>query len=181
MSYITREVEEAVKIMAESFKIVLITGPRQVGKSTMLKELCGDDYAYVTLDDINNLQSAQNDPKLFFINHPGRLIIDEIQYCPELFVELKRIVDEKDETGQFILTGSQTFSLMKNVSESLEGRVGIMELKPLSTREILKQKKILRLSHLLSCFNHLCRISRTVNLGKSITAVLCRSCTKAPK
>jgi len=65
MSYITREVEEAVKIMAESFKIVLITGPRQVGKSTMLKELCGDDYAYVTLDDINNLQSAQNDPKLF--------------------------------------------------------------------------------------------------------------------
>lgn len=141
MSYITREVEEAVKIMAESFKIVLITGPRQVGKSTMLKELCGDDYTYVTLDDINNLQSAQNDPKLFFINHPGRLIIDEIQYCPELFVELKRIVDEKDETGQFILTGSQTFSLMKNVSESLAGRVGIMELKPLSTREILKQEK----------------------------------------
>lgn len=139
MTYITREVEETVKKFANSFKIVLITGPRQVGKSTMLKNLYGADYSYVTLDDITELQNAERDPKLFFINHPGKLIIDEVQYCPQLFVEMKRIVDRNDEPGQFILTGSQTFSLMKNISESLAGRVGIMELKPLSTREILKQ------------------------------------------
>lgn len=140
MAYIKRAGEEALKNLLDSFKIVLVTGPRQVGKSTMLKELYSDEYNYVTLDDINRLQIAQSDPKLFFINHPGKLIIDEIQYCPELFVEMKRIVDQKDETGQFILTGSQTFALMKNVSESLAGRVGIMELKPLSTREILRRE-----------------------------------------
>lgn len=78
---------------------------------------------------------------LFFINHPGKLIIDEVQYCPELFIEIKRIVDQYEDTGQFILTRSQTFALMQNVSESLAGRVGILELKPLSTREILAQRK----------------------------------------
>lgn len=141
MAYISREVEESVNQLVDSFKVVLITGPRQVGKSTLLKELYKDRYRYVTLDDINELQVAQEDPKLFFINHPGKLIIDEVQYCPELFIEMKRIVDQKDEAGQFILTGSQTFTLMENISESLAGRVGIMELKPLSTREILNERK----------------------------------------
>ncbi len=140
MIYIKREAEEAVRKLADSFKVVLITGPRQVGKSTMLKELYGNEYDYITFDDINELQIAQRDPRLFFINHPGKLIIDEIQYCPELFIEMKRLVDQKDEPGQYILIGSQTFTLMQNVSESLAGRVGIMELKPLSTREILNQR-----------------------------------------
>jgi len=141
MNYIRREIESSVKNLVDSFKVVLITGPRQVGKSTMLKELFRDEYHYVSLDDINELQMAQSDPKLFFINHPGKLIIDEVQYCPDLFIEIKRLVDQKDESGQFILTGSQTFSLMGNVSESLAGRVGILELKPLSTREILRERK----------------------------------------
>ena len=140
MSYISREVEASLKKMVNSFKVVLITGPRQVGKSTLLRELYGEEYSYVTLDDIVELQNAQTDPKLFFINHPGKLIIDEVQYCPELFIEIKRLVDQKDDPGQYILTGSQTFSLMQNVSESLAGRVGIMELKPLSTREILGKR-----------------------------------------
>ena len=140
MSYISREVEASLKKMVNSFKVVLITGPRQVGKSTLLRELYGEEYSYVTLDDIVELQNAQTDPKLFFINHPGKLIIDEVQDCPELFIEIKRLVDQKDDPGQYILTGSQTFSLMQNVSESLAGRVGIMELKPLSTREILGKR-----------------------------------------
>lgn len=141
MAYISREVEDNLKKMVNAFKVVLLTGPRQVGKSTLLRQVYGDAYSYVTLDDMLDLQMAQADPKLFFINHPGRLIIDEVQYCPELFREIKRLVDQKDDPGQYILTGSQTFSLMQNVSESLAGRVGILELKPLSTREILGQRK----------------------------------------
>lgn len=141
MTYIVREVEDSVNNLVSTFKVVLITGPRQVGKSTLLKELYQDSYDYVTFDDINELLIAREDPKLFFLNHPGKLIIDEVQYCPELFIEIKRIVDQKEEAGQFILTGSQTFTLMQNVSESLAGRVGILELKPLSTREILAERK----------------------------------------
>ena len=137
--YIQREAEETVQKMISSFKVTLITGARQVGKSTMLKELYADEFEYITLDDINELRIAREDPKLFFINHSGKLIIDEVQYAPELFSEIKRIVDQQDDMGQFILTGSQAYSLMENVSESLAGRVGILELKPLSTREILRQ------------------------------------------
>ena len=141
MTYIRREIEEHVKTLVHSFKVVLVTGPRQVGKSTLLKELFQDQYRYVSLDDINEVQSARLDPKLFFINHSGKLIIDEVQLCPELFPEIKRLVDQNENSGQFILTGSQTFSLMANVSESLAGRVGLIELKPLSTREILGKGK----------------------------------------
>lgn len=141
MKYISREAENAIKKLVDNFKVVLLTGPRQVGKSTLLKELYKDEYKYISLDDINQLQMAKTDPKLFFINNPGKLIIDEVQYSPEIFMEIKRIVDQSDDYGQFILTGSQTFSLMKNVSESLAGRVGIMELKPLSSREIISSNK----------------------------------------
>lgn len=139
--YIQRHAEQALRKLVNNFKVVLITGPRQVGKSTMLKEMYGNEYRYVTLDDITELEIAKNDPKLFFLNHPGKLIIDEVQYSPELFQEIKRLVDRSDDYGRFILTGSQTYSLMQNVSDSLAGRVGIMELKPLSTREILRQDK----------------------------------------
>ncbi|MGX7076200.1 AAA family ATPase [Globicatella sanguinis] len=106
MAYIKRTAEKAIEKIVSTFKIALVTGPRQVGKSTLLKELYGAEYEYITFDDINELQLATNDPKLFFINHPGKLIIDEVQLCPEIFSELKRIVDSSDEVGQFILTGS---------------------------------------------------------------------------
>lgn len=135
--YITRHAEKLVKQMMAMFKVVLITGPRQVGKTTLLKNLLSDEYRYVTLDDINELAVAKTDPKLFFLNHPGKIIIDEVQNAPELFREIKRRVDQSDETGTIILTGSQTFSLMNHVSESLAGRVGILELSGLSHREIM--------------------------------------------
>ena len=107
-----------------------------MGKTTLLKHVLGDEYAYVTLDDINDLELAKTDPKLFFVNYPGRLLIDEVQNAPELLMEIKRIVDATDDRGTIILTGSQTFSFMANVSESLAGRVGILELNGLSLREL---------------------------------------------
>ena len=134
--FIRRASEKVLKEMMNSFKVILVTGPRQNGKTTLIKHVLNKSYSYVTLDDINQLDIASNDPKLFFLNNPGKLIIDEVQLSPALFMEIKRIVDENENPGQFILTGSQTFSLMKNVSESLAGRVGILELNGLSLREI---------------------------------------------
>ncbi len=134
--YISRASEQLVQKMISMFKVVLVTGPRQVGKTTLLRYLLDEDYNYVTLDDINQLEIARSDPKLFFINNPGKIIIDEVQNAPELFLEIKRIVDSKEDMGQIVLTGSQTFSLMKNVTETLAGRIGIMELNGLSLREI---------------------------------------------
>ncbi|MGI6578679.1 MAG: ATP-binding protein [Saccharofermentanales bacterium] len=137
--YINRSIEQPIINAINTFKVVLITGPRQVGKSTTLKHLFPkNEYRYVSLDDYNELEIAKNDSKLFFLNHPGKLIIDEIQYAPELFREIKLLVDQSDEYGQYILIGSQTFSLMQGVTESLAGRVGIIRMDGLSMREIIK-------------------------------------------
>lgn len=138
--YISRSIEKVIADTMKTFKVALVTGPRQVGKSTTLKYLLqGNEYGYVSLDDYSELEIAKNDPKLFFLNHPGKLVIDEIQYAPELFREIKLIVDRSDEYGQFILTGSQNFSLMQGITESLVGRVGIIHMDGLSMREILKE------------------------------------------
>ena len=134
--YINRTAEKTIKTMISMFKVILITGPRQVGKTTLLKHILMDDYHYITLDDINELEIARSDPKLFFLNNPGKLIIDEVQNAPELFREIKRIVDAQDINGQIILTGSQTFPLMHNITETLAGRIGIFELNGLSSNEI---------------------------------------------
>ena len=138
--YIPRQAENLIREMLSMFKVVLVTGPRQVGKTTLLKHLMGEDYTYVTLDDINALDVAKSDPKLFFLNYPGNIIIDEVQYAPELFREIKRLVDESDEFSTIVLTGTQTFSLMNNVSETLAGRIGILELNGLSMREIRRDR-----------------------------------------
>lgn len=134
--YITRASESLLNKMIKMFKVVLVTGPRQVGKTTMLQHILGNDYSYITLDDINELEIAKTDPKLFFLNNPGKVVIDEVQYAPQLFPEIKRLVDASDERGSIVLTGSQTFSLMDGISESLAGRIGILELNGLSLREI---------------------------------------------
>jgi predicted AAA+ superfamily ATPase len=135
--YITRHIEDKIIKSLEMFKVVLITGPRQVGKTTTLKQLFKGKYDYVTLDDINELEIAKTDPKLFFMNHSLPLIIDEVQLAPSLFTEIKRLVDESEEYSRIILTGSQTFHLMDNVTETLAGRIGILEFSGLSLREIL--------------------------------------------
>ncbi|MGN0797604.1 MAG: ATP-binding protein [Christensenellales bacterium] len=121
--------------MSSFFKAVLVTGARQVGKTTMLKHL-SENRTYVSLDDIDNLNLAKQDPKLFFMRYKPPIIIDEVQKAPELFPYIKIICDESDQTGLFWLTGSEQFSMMKNITESLAGRIGIMTLYPLSISEI---------------------------------------------
>lgn len=134
--YYQRHIEKKIIEAKDMFKVLLITGPRQVGKTTTLKHLFKDSYNYVTLDDVTELTIAKEDPKLFFMNHPLPLIIDEVQLAPSLFREIKRIVDNLEVYGQIILTGSQTFHLMAQITETLAGRIGILEFQGLSLREI---------------------------------------------
>ena len=132
--YFKRHITDTLKKMLVQFKVVLLTGPRQVGKSTLLKNEL-KNYEYVTLDDMQELELARTDPALFFKNHKLPLIIDEVQYAPELFKYIKFLLDKDESKGQICLTGSQTYSLMQNVSESLAGRIGILELQGFSVRE----------------------------------------------
>ena len=133
--YIHRHLEPKFMKMSNFFKVVLVTGARQVGKTTMLKHL-SKNRTYVSLDDIDTLTLAKEDPKLFFMRYKPPIIIDEVQKAPELFPYIKILCDESEETGLFWLTGSEQFSMMKNVTESLAGRIGIMSLYPLSMSEI---------------------------------------------
>jgi predicted AAA+ superfamily ATPase len=118
------------------FPAVLITGPRQVGKTTVLQRLQGDKARYVTLDDRRALAAAKEQQELFFRQWKPPVIIDEIQYAPNLFSEIKIIADTEKKRGMFFMTGSQAFHLMKNVSESMAGRVGIINMQGLTLREI---------------------------------------------
>jgi predicted AAA+ superfamily ATPase len=122
--------------MSEFFKAVLVTGARQVGKTTMLRHLAeGQNRTYVTLDNMMARDLAKTDPVLFFQTYKPPIIIDEVQYAPELFGQIKILCDETDEPGLFWLTGSQQFHMMKNVRETLAGRIGILELYSLSKNE----------------------------------------------
>ena len=140
--YIERALEPLVRRYSENFKIVAVTGPRQVGKTTMLKHLMeeeaesGVDRVYVTLDNTAILQTAKEDPALFLQRYRPPVLIDEIQKAPELLPYIKMIVDERDDCGSVWITGSQPLHLMKAVSESLAGRVGIVEMLGLSHSEV---------------------------------------------
>lgn len=133
---ISREGKKCVEEINNSFRVLLVTGPRQVGKTTLLKECMPSDMNYVTLDDKALRITAQESPKLFLEEHGYPLLIDEVQYAPELFPYIKMNVDDDKRRGLYWLTGSQQFSLMKNVQESLAGRVGIMKLNSLTYSEI---------------------------------------------
>lgn len=133
--YIKRHIEDAVKTTAKMFGAVMVTGPRQVGKTTMLKNIT-QGISYVTLDDPILLESAINETGTFFKNSPPPIFVDEVQYAPQLFPYIKMYIDSEKKKGHFFLSGSQQFHMMKNVSESLAGRVGILNLLGLSLREI---------------------------------------------
>ena len=136
MEYITRDAQRKFLKMNDFFKVVLVTGARQVGKTTMLRHLSeGTQRTYVTMDNTMLRDLAKSDPALFFQTYKPPILIDEIQKAPELLEQIKIICDETEEKGLFWLTGSQQFSMMKNVRETLAGRVGIMELYSLSQRE----------------------------------------------
>jgi predicted AAA+ superfamily ATPase len=134
--YFPRTLELLVSEVSAHFPAVMLTGARQTGKTTLLKKLAGKDRGYVTLDNPHSLLLAHRDPAGFIQNFPGPILIDEIQYAPQLFPYIKMAADSGHTPGRFWLTGSQKFSMMKNVSESLAGRVGILSLMGLSLREL---------------------------------------------
>ena len=135
MYSIKRHIEPIVKKRAENAKAILLTGPRQVGKSTLYRYLFSDANQ-VTFDDDLLLAQASEDVGLFLLNNPCPLMIDEVQKCPSVFNRIKMIPDNTDKNGNFYFTGSQKLQLMESVSESLAGRVSVMELDGLSQREI---------------------------------------------
>ena len=135
-----RESVDFIKNVSDTFKVLLITCPRQVGKTTLLLSLKPDNMNYVTLDDVNLRRHAQEDPKMFLEEHPWPLLIDEAQYAPELFSYMKIIVDKEQKNGMYWLTGSQQFHLMKNASDSLAGRVGIINLNSFTYSEIIQNE-----------------------------------------
>ena len=137
MSYIKRNLENVVDQVTNEYPVVLVTGPRQVGKTTMLQKLMeGTERGYVTLDDLNERALAVSDPELFLQLHKPPVLIDEVQYAPELFAYIKMNVDKNHKPGDFWLTGSQIFKLMRGVQESLAGRVAVLSLTSLSQAEI---------------------------------------------
>lgn len=138
---IERNIENKLTHLASKFPIVTLTGIRQCGKSTLLRN-CFDDYRYVSLEDIDIRQMAQSDPRGFLQNFPSKTIIDEAQYAPELFSYLQTRVDEVNDTGMYILSGSHNFLLLESVSQSLAGRTAVLRLAPLSVSELTKAKKL---------------------------------------
>ncbi len=140
MEYISRHMESRILELSKSYSAVLLTGPRQAGKTTMLRSLAEKESKgrrYVTLDDLAERDMAKNDPALFLQLHEPPVLIDEVQYAPELFTYIKIYVDEHQNPGDFWLTGSQIFRLMRGVQESLAGRVALLHMSPLSQREII--------------------------------------------
>lgn len=141
MNYISRNLEKVVTEVTKEYPVVLVTGPRQVGKTTMLQKLMeGTSRSYVSLDDLNERSIAKNDPELFLQLHKPPVLIDEVQYAPELFTYIKIYVDRNHNPGDFWLTGSQVFKLMRGVQESLAGRVAVLSLTSLSQAEICNGK-----------------------------------------
>lgn len=135
MAYIHRAFTETLKNRVQYSKCTLVIGARQVGKSTLIRHEFAD-YNRANFDDYLTRLQAKEEPKLFFLNNPSPLFIDEVQKEPAILEEIKRIVDESNDRGMFILSGSQKLTLMKGVSESLAGRVSVCELNGLSLREI---------------------------------------------
>ena len=143
---ISRTINFKIKEALNTYPVVVITGARQIGKSTEVYKFAENGFKYVSLDNIDERKLAQSDPKYFIERHGFPLIIDEVQYAPVLMEVIEEIVNkkrlkQKKDKGLFILTGSQTFKLMKNVSQSMAGRAAILYMEPLSVREIHGEKE----------------------------------------
>ena len=138
MAYIHRSLERKFIKMSSAFKVVMVTGARQVGKSTMLKHLAQDaGRTFVTMDDTDARELAERDPKLFFQMYKTPILIDEVQKAPGLFEQIKILCDESDKRGQFWLTGSQSKKLLKQAGDSLAGRICVLKMFSLSAKELV--------------------------------------------
>ena len=137
MAYIHRTLEQKIMDISRDYSCLLLIGPRQVGKTTMLEHLMeGSGRQKVTLDDVENRRLAQSDPALFLEMHPAPVLIDEVQYAPQLFSYIKINVDNGAAPGSYWLTGSQAFQLMELAQESLAGRTAIVHMSALSQSEL---------------------------------------------
>jgi predicted AAA+ superfamily ATPase len=132
-----RTIEKSLRSISETFPVLLLTGPRQIGKTTLLTKMAGSSRKVVSLDRPTVRALAKNEPEVFLERYAPPVLIDEVQYAPELFDYIKVYVDEHKVSGDFWLTGSQTFHMMKRVTESLAGRVGVVRMLGLSNSEIL--------------------------------------------
>jgi uncharacterized protein len=132
---IDRTSENILKILANEFKIIGITGPRQSGKTTLAKKVF-NNKKYVSLENPDHRLFAEDDPRGFLSQYSDGVIIDEIQHVPVLFSYLQELVDSTDEVGKFIITGSQNFNLIEKISQSLAGRIGMLQLLPFSINEL---------------------------------------------
>ncbi len=135
MSIVQRQIEKPIKSLLTKYPIIALTGPRQSGKTTLLKNLF-PDYRYVSLEDTDNRSFASEDPTGFLKKYDTKVIFDEVQQTPELFSYLQTIVDESGKMGQFILSGSQNFQLLERITQSLAGRVSIFKLLPFDSEEL---------------------------------------------
>lgn len=139
MNYIKRDIESKLLAVSKEYSCLLVTGPRQVGKTTVLQRLAEEGRDYVTLDDLEERRLAKTDPALFLQMHTLPILIDEVQYAPELFSYIKIAVDNGAASGAFWITGSQAFRLMELAQESLAGRIAILRMSSLSQHEIYGQ------------------------------------------
>jgi len=133
--YIQRQLKEKLLYLATKYPVITLTGARQCGKSTLLKQ-CFPDYKYISLEDLDLRQIATTDPRGFLKNFGSKLIIDEAQYVPTLFSYIQTLVDTKNEPGMFILSGSQNFLLLESITQSLAGRTAVLRLNTFSIAEL---------------------------------------------
>jgi uncharacterized protein len=133
--YIERALSKRLLSLSKQFPCVVLVGARQVGKSTLLQHLF-NDFQYVVFDPVIDVENARADPELFLNNREPPLILDEIQYAPEVLAPLKRRIDKAQKSGQYILTGSQQWGVIKNIAESLAGRAVFLDLEGFSLSEI---------------------------------------------
>jgi hypothetical protein len=136
-----RTLEKKLKEAAEQYQVVTLTGPRQSGKTVLVK-MTFPNYDYISLEDPDHRAFALEDPRGFLSQFPEQVIIDEVQRAPDLFSYIQTIVDTKDISGQFILTGSQNFLLLQKVSQSLAGRCAVLHLLPFSLSELKKRRPL---------------------------------------
>ncbi len=147
--YVHRDIEKVLLGLSKQFPAIIVTGPRQSGKSTLIEKVFAKTHTYLSFDDLLVRQEAIFDPKFFLEKSGPRIIIDEIQYVPQILSYIKILIDKnRSRRGYFILTGSQQFSLMKDIGDTLAGRVGIVELLPFSVSE---KKRFLEGRRRFSC------------------------------